>query len=215
MQKDLGKYRKSYEKSELMEDRIPDDPIALFQKWFTEIEAEGGVDESNAMTVSTIGLDGYPKARVVLLKQYNREGFIFYTNFESEKGKAIAKVPKVCLSFFWPQMERQVIIKGTAERVSEAQADAYFETRPEGSKLGAVVSDQSRVIPSRELLDKKLEELREVCRNREITRPAHWGGYLVRPVSIEFWQGRANRLHDRIRYSREAEFGWKIERLAP
>lgn len=215
MQKDLGKYRKSYEKRALMEDHIPDDPIALFQKWLTEIEAEGEVEESNAMTVSTIGLDGYPKARVVLLKQYNREGFIFYTNFESEKGKAISNIPKVCLSFFWPQMERQVIIKGTAEKVSETQSDAYFETRPEGSKLGAVVSDQSRVIPSRESLDKKLEELREVYKNREIKRPAHWGGYLVSPVSIEFWQGRTNRLHDRIRYSREAEFSWKRERLSP
>ena len=215
MQKDLGNYRKSYEKSALMEDHIPGDPIALFEKWFSEIEVANGVGEPNAMTVSTIGIDGYPKARVVLLKQFNREGFVFYTNFESEKGKAIAADAKVCLSFFWPELERQVIIKGMAQKVSEEQSDAYFNTRPEGSKLGAVVSDQSRVIPSREPLDKKLEELREFYKNKEIKRPAHWGGYLVIPVSIEFWQGRANRLHDRIRYSRAAGAGWKRERLSP
>lgn len=215
MQNDLGKYRKSYEKSALMEDCIPADPVTLFQLWFAEIEAIEGVEEPNAMTVSTLGLDGFPKARVVLLKQYSREGFVFYTNFESEKGKAIAKDSKVCLSFFWPGLERQVIIKGTAAKIPEEQADAYFETRPEGSKLGALVSDQSRVIPSREILDNKLEELRMAFKNKEVKRPDNWGGYLVRPVSMEFWQGRMNRLHDRILFSQTMHLEWKRERLAP
>jgi pyridoxamine 5'-phosphate oxidase len=215
MQKDLGKYRKAYKKSALTEDQIPADPFGLFQLWFTELEASEAVEEPNAMTVSTIGSDGYPKARVVLLKHYSREGFVFYTNYESEKGKAIAENSKVCISFFWPQMERQVIIKGTAAKVTETQSDAYFASRPEGSKLGAMASDQSTVIASREILDMKLEELRRSYRNKEIKRPGNWGGYLVGPVSMEFWQGRDNRLHDRILYSHITGLEWKRERLAP
>lgn len=215
MQKDLGNYRKNYEKSALTEATISDNPMELFQKWFYEVEASSGVDEPNAMSVATLGLDGYPKTRVVLLKQFTYEGFIFYTNYESEKGKAIAHDPKVCLSFFWPNMERQVIIKGEAEKVAENLSDGYFESRPEGSKLGAIVSAQSSVIPSREVLEDKLKQLEKEYQNREIERPSFWGGYLVRPSTIEFWQGRPNRLHDRIRYSLEADYNWKIERLAP
>lgn len=212
---DLSNYRKSYEKSELLEDFLPEDPIALFKKWFHEVEDFGAEDEVNAMTVSTIGLDGFPKARVVLLKQYTYEGFTFYTNYESEKGRAIANNPNVCLSFFWHSLERQVIVKGVAERAPENLSDGYFESRPDGSKLGAIVSDQSQVIASRSVLEDKLKQLEKDFEGKEILRPKHWGGFLVKPVEIEFWQGRPNRLHDRIRYKFQNDFSWKIERLAP
>jgi len=214
MQNDLGNYRKSYEKSALMEDSISDNPIQLFQKWFYEVEAAKGVEEPNAMTVSTIGLDGFPKNRVVLLKKYTHEGFIFYTNYTSEKGKAITANPNVCLSFFWPNMERQVIIKGKAEKISANLSDGYFESRPKGSRLGALVSDQSAVVESRKVLEDQLKVLEKEYDGKEVARPDFWGGYIVKPVSVEFWQGRPNRLHDRIRYSLIA-VDWKMERLAP
>jgi len=215
MQKDLGNYRKSYEKSELTEASIKENPLEQFQKWFYEVEASDGVDEPNAMMVSTIGLDGFPKSRVVLLKKYTYEGFIFYTNYNSEKGRAIANNPAVCLSFFWPYLERQIIIKGTAEKISENLSDGYFESRPVGSQLGAVVSNQSEVIPSREILEEELKNLEQKYQGKEIERPQNWGGYIVKPVSMEFWQGRPNRLHDRIRYTLQEDYDWKIERLAP
>jgi len=213
--KDLSNYRKSYEKSELLETNIPEDPINLFQKWFYETEEFGNLEEVNAMTVSTIGLDGFPKSRVVLLKKFNEEGFIFYTNYNSEKGKAIINNPNVCLSFFWQTMERQVIIKGIAEKTSDIVSDNYFNSRPDGSKLGAIVSSQSETIPSRDFLDNKLKELENKYEGKEIPRPNHWGGFLIRPIEVEFWQGRANRLHDRIRYKLENNYNWKIDRLSP
>jgi len=213
--KDLSNYRKSYEKSELLETNIPEDPINLFQKWFYETEEFGNIEEVNAMTVSTIGLDGFPKSRVVLLKKFNEEGFIFYTNYNSEKGKAIINNPNVCLSFFWQTMERQVIIKGIAEKTSDIVSDNYFNSRPDGSKLGAIVSSQSETIPSRDFLDNKLKELENKYEGKEIPRPNHWGGFLIRPIEVEFWQGRANRLHDRIRYKLEDNYNWKIDRLSP
>ena len=212
---DLSNYRKSYDKSELLETTIPEDPINLFNRWFHEVEDFGGVDEVNAMTVATIGLDGFPKSRVVLLKKYTFEGFIFYTNYDSEKGKAIENNPNICLSFFWHTMERQVIIKGIAEKTTTNISDGYFESRPDGSKLGAIVSNQSQVIPSRSVLEDKLKQLEKDFQGKEILRPDFWGGFLVKPVEVEFWQGRPNRLHDRIRYQLQDDFSWKIERLAP
>ena len=216
---DLSNYRKSYEKSQLIESDIPEDPINLFHKWFHETKNFGDSDASgvevNAMTVATIGVDGFPKSRVVLLKKFNEEGFIFYTNYNSEKGKAIQNNPNICISFFWHTMERQVIIKGIAEKTTEAISDAYFESRPDGSKLGAIVSSQSEVIPSREYLDAKLKKLETEYEGNPIPRPKFWGGFLVRPIEVEFWQGRPNRLHDRIRYKLQEDFNWKIDRLSP
>lgn len=213
--KDLGNYRKSYQKSELLEGELPEDPINLFNRWFHETEDFGGVEEVNAMTVASIGLDGFPKSRVVLLKKFNEEGFIFYTNYESEKGRALEVNPNVCLSFFWPTMERQVIIKGVAEKTATIVSDNYFNSRPDGSKLGAIVSPQSEVIPSRTFLEENLQQLEKEYEGQPIPRPSNWGGYLVRPVVIEFWQGRSNRLHDRIRYNLLTNLSWKIDRLAP
>ena len=215
MEKDLGDYRKSYDKQALEETQISDNPMQQFQTWFYEVEASETVDETNAMSISSIGLDGFPKTRVVLLKKYYEEGFIFYTNYDSEKGRAIAAHPEVCLSFFWPGMERQVIIKGLAERLPGEVSDNYFDSRPLGSRLGAMVSPQSKVIDSRAVLEDSLKALEAKAVNDQVKRPSHWGGYLVRPKSIEFWQGRPNRLHDRIRYTLEKDFNWTVERLAP
>lgn len=215
MQRDLGNFRKSYEKKQLTESDVPDNPLQLFRTWFHEAEASESGDEPNAMNVSTLGLDGYPKSRMVLLKGYSEDGFVFFTNYQSEKGRAIAADPRVCLSFFWHVLERQVIIKGRAEKLAENLSDGYFESRPEGSKLGAVVSDQSQVIPSREYLEDKLLSLEKEYHGKDVPRPAYWGGYLVRPVSVEFWQGRPNRLHDRLRYTLQEDWDWKLERLAP
>lgn len=215
MNTDLGNYRKSYEKQELLEENIGDNPMELFQKWFFEVDNNFDIEETNAMTISTIGLDGYPKSRVVLLKKYTYEGFIFYTNYDSEKGKAIAKNPNVCLSFFWHAAERQIIIKGKAEKVSSNLSDGYFESRPRGSQLGAVVSNQSEVIKNREELEARLKTLETKYEGQEIERPENWGGFIVKPMEFEFWQGRPNRLHDRIRYRLQDDYNWNIERLAP
>ena len=212
---DLSNYRKSYDKSELLENSIPEDPINLFNKWFHEVKDFGGLDEVNAMSVATIGIDGFPKTRVVLLKKYTFEGFIFYTNYNSEKGKAIADNPNICLSFFWNTLERQVIIKGIAEKTLTNISDGYFESRPIGSKLGAIVSNQSEVISSRAVLEDKLKRLEIDFQGKEIPRPEFWGGFLVKPIEVEFWQGRPNRLHDRIRYQLQPDFSWKIDRLSP
>ena len=215
MDNDLGNYRKSYEKNALLKKDVPDNPMELFQKWFYEIDTHFSIDEGNAMTLSTIGLDGYPKNRVVLLKKYTYEGFIFYTNYESEKGKAIEDNPHVCISFFWHSAERQIIIKGTAEKIAENLSDGYFESRPIGSQLGALASHQSEVIGNRMMLDDKLKNLEEKYQGKEIPRPKYWGGYIVKPIEMEFWQGRPNRMHDRIRYQLQEDYNWKIDRLQP
>lgn len=213
---DLGDYRKSYEKNVLLESDVDENPMMQFRKWFYEVEDFGGVDEVNAMTVSTIGLDGFPKSRVVLLKSYDENGFVFYTNYDSEKGKAILANPHICLSFFWASMERQVIIKGIATKATDVQSDNYFYSRPLGSQLGAIVSNQSEVIPSHDVLEQAIVTLEKEAEGKEVKRPDNWGGFVISPVSMEFWQGRPNRLHDRIRYTlTEDQLDWKIERLAP
>ncbi|MDO6676490.1 pyridoxamine 5'-phosphate oxidase [Tenacibaculum sp. 1_MG-2023] len=215
MAHDLSDYRKSYEKRELLENNCPENPIELFRDWFLAADESEMVDEANAMTIASIGLDGYPKSRVVLLKKYTWEGFIFYTNYNSEKGKAILNNNHVCLSFFWAGLEQQIIIKGKAEKLADNLSDGYFESRPDGSKLGAWASNQSEVVTSRNELDNILASFEKKFENQEIPRPKHWGGFLVKPVSVEFWQGRPNRMHDRIRYTLQKDFSWKLERLAP
>lgn len=215
MAHDLSDYRKSYEKRELLENNCPENPIELFRDWFFTADESEMVDEANAMTIASIGLDGFPKSRVVLLKKYTWEGFIFYTNYNSEKGKAILNNNHVCLSFFWSGLEQQIIIKGKAEKLAENLSDGYFESRPDGSKLGAWASNQSEVVTSRNELDNNLASFEKKFENQEIPRPKHWGGFLVKPVSVEFWQGRPNRMHDRIRYTLQKDFSWKLERLAP
>lgn len=215
MEKDLSNYRRSYEKGELHLKELPENPIELFQKWFLEVDGFFTKIEANAMTLSTIGLDGYPKSRVVLLKKITEEGFIFYSNYNSEKGKAIEQNKNVCISFFWHEAERQVIIKGKVEKTSGKISDAYFSSRPRGSQLGALASNQSDVITSRAYLENKLLDLEEAYKDKEIPRPANWGGYIVKPIAIEFWQGRANRLHDRILYLQQSNSNWKTNRLSP
>lgn len=215
MEKDLSHYRKSYEKNPLLRENVPENPMELFQSWFYEADAENGIEEANVMSLSTLGLDGYPKTRIVLLKRFTWEGFVFFSNYNSEKGRAIEKNPRVSLNFFWHSLERQIVIKGQAEKLPENLSDGYFDTRPDGSKLGAWASDQSEEIESREALDQKLSEMKKRFLNKEIPRPPHWGGYLVRPESMEFWQGRPNRMHDRIRYVLQEDYDWKISRLQP
>ncbi|MEI6865861.1 pyridoxamine 5'-phosphate oxidase [Flavicella sp.] len=215
MYKDLSDYRKVYIKKELLKKDLPENPLELFQTWLYEVENSNNSGEHNAMTLSTIGIDGFPKSRIVLLKKITWEGFIFYTNYTSEKGKAIDVNSNVCLSFFWQNMEQQIIIKGKAEKIAENLSDGYFESRPEGSKLGAWASNQSEIVKSKNDLDSNLKKFEEQFENKEIPRPKHWGGYVIKPQSIEFWQGRPNRMHDRIRYDLQKDFSWKVDRLAP
>lgn len=215
MKEDLSFHRKSYEKLSMNFDNLKDNPIEQFRDWFLTAENCDGVDEANAMVVTTIGLDGFPRARVVLLKRYTDEGFIFYTNYNSQKGQSILANPKVSLSFFWPYLEQQIIIKGIAEKTSENTSDGYFETRPRGSQIGAWVSQQSSVIDEHAKLEEEVTALELKFEGKEIPRPLHWGGFLVKPIEIEFWQGRPNRLHDRVRYVLQEDFDWKKERLAP
>ncbi len=211
----LHDHRKVYEKSQLLETEIRDNPMEQFRNWFLDAEENAHGWEANAMSVSTLEDDGCPRTRMVLLKSYNWEGFIFYTNYNSRKGKAIENNHKACLHFFWPFLERQIIIKANLEKVSENISDGYFHSRPRGSQLGAVVSPQSSVIPDRNFLENKLKDLEVEYEGKEIPRPENWGGFLAKPYEIEFWQGRPNRLHDRILYSLQEDYDWKIERLAP
>jgi len=207
--------RKVYEKFQLLEDFIKENPIEQFRDWFLEAEENPGISEANAMSVSTVENDGCPRTRMVLLKAYTWEGFVFYTNYKSRKGKAIESNGKACLHFFWPALERQIIIKADLEKLPENLSDGYFHSRPKGSQLGAVVSPQSEIVPDRRFLEDKLRRLEVEYQNKEVPRPENWGGYLAKPYEIEFWQGRPNRLHDRIIYELQEDYNWKISRLAP
>lgn len=206
--------RKIYEKSQLIETEIKENPIEQFRDWFLDASGNPSISEANAMAVSTLEEDGCPRTRMVLLKEYTYEGFIFYTNYDSRKGKAIEKTHKACLHFFWPGLERQIIIKANLEKIAENLSDGYFHSRPKGSQLGAAVSPQSQEIPNRQFLEEKLKVLEQEYEDKEVPRPENWGGYIAKPYEIEFWQGRPNRLHDRIIYTLE-DIDWKISRLAP
>ena len=215
MTEDLSNYRRSYDKFELSKSDVDKNPFKQFQKWFREIDNTFEDVEANAMTLTTIGLDGFPKGRVVLLKSISKEGLVFYTNYNSEKGQSIEGNPKVCLSFFWEKAERQVIIKGVAEKTSAEMSDAYFQSRPRESRLGAWASNQSEVIENAQVLNEKMKALEQEFQDSHVPRPDYWGGYIVKPIEFEFWQGRPSRLHDRIRYTQQPSGNWTIERLAP
>ena len=214
MARTLSEMRLTYDKGELDDDRILPHPMSQFERWFAEVRSTD-VQEANAMIVSTVDATGHPSARTVLLKAFDESGFVFYTNYESQKGREISGNPAVALTFYWPTLERQVRVSGTAERVSAEQSDAYFSSRPPGSQLSAIISPQSSVIPDRSFLTVRLAEA--TARHDDVqslARPANWGGYRVTPHTIEFWQGRPDRLHDRIRYSQK-NGQWIAERLAP
>ena len=209
---DLQKLRKEYTRAGLHESDA--DPIEQFRKWFDEALA-ANLHEPNAMTLATATLEGHPSARVVLLKGYDERGFVFYTNYESRKGREVEENPRCALVFYWGELERQVRIQGRASRVPEEESDAYYASRPRGSRLGAWASDQTRPTRDRTTLEERLRELEAEYEGREIPRPPFWGGYRVEPEEIEFWQGRENRLHDRLLYRRSKDGGWRIERLQP
>lgn len=210
----IADLRQEYAKHELDAEHVSDDPIEQFRTWFDEaVEAE--VEEPNAMTLATASADGRPSARVVLLKGLDERGFIFYSNYDSQKGTQIAQNPSAALVFWWEPLERQVRIEGTVETLSGDESTAYYHSRPRGSQLGAWASPQSHVIESRDVLTDKLQELEDrFDGEEEIPKPPNWGGYVVRPTEVEFWQGRPNRLHDRLRFRRDDD-GWTLERLAP
>lgn len=218
MQRDLQNLRKNYSKGALVEDNVPDNPYTLFDEWFSEAKSHMSVDEVNAMSLTTLGIDGFPKSRIVLLKEVEKGCFIFYSNYTSEKAKSMKLHPKVSIHFFWPALERQIIIKGIVSKVSRDKSLSYFQTRPRGSQLGAWASDQSAVVNSRAALEEQLENYDSKFKNRDIPLPDHWGGYSISPISFEFWQGRPNRLHDRFLYTLDNsinENNWSNNRLAP
>ncbi len=214
MERDFRHLRKSYDTNSLDESQIPESPLTLFNQWFDEVSKSDGVAEVNAMTLSTVDTTGAIKGRVVLLKELATEGFVFYTNYNSDKCKALFAHPKVSLSFFWPSLERQVIVSGVASKVAPEVSDVYFASRPVGSQLGAHISPQSEPIASRDVLEARQDVLKKQFEGKEIPRPTHWGGIVVAPIEIEFWQGRPNRLHDRIVYTKLDSL-WRVVRKAP
>jgi pyridoxamine 5'-phosphate oxidase len=214
MNPSIADLRKDYSSQTLWETDIEPNPIDQFQKWWTEA-VNSQIDEVNAMTLATASSDGMPSARIMLLKGFDKNGFVFFTNYKSYKAMHLEENPKACLVFFWKELERQVRITGLVKRVSEKDSDEYFLSRPSGSQIGAWTSSQSQVIESREWLENRYLQLTEEYKQKKLKRPPHWGGYVVTPVIIEFWQGRPSRLHDRIQYSLEEDGSWKIERLSP
>jgi len=206
--------RTEYHRGELTEEAAGDDPYSLFRRWFEEAVAGGGRDP-NAMSLATVDAAGQPSVRIVLCKEYDSRGFVFYTNFSSRKGQELATNPQASLLFYWAELERQVRISGRVEKVADADADLYFGQRPRGARIGAWASPQSQPIPGRGLLEERTAEMEQRFEGQaDPPRPAHWGGYRVVPAMIEFWQGRPSRLHDRLVYTRHLS-GWERTRLAP
>lgn len=212
-QPSIADLRQNYTRQQLLETNVDPNPLKQFQTWFDQAQS-ANILEPNAMTLATASKEGIPAARIVLLKGVDDRGFTFYTNYESRKGQELAANPQAVLVFWWEPLERQVRIEGSVEKVSAQETEEYFHSRPRGSQLGALASPQSQVITSREVLENRLEDFTRAYQDQEIPRPDHWGGYRVVPHTIEFWQGRPNRLHDRLRYCLEQN-QWMIERLAP
>lgn len=214
MDKPLGHLRRDYLLQALTEEEAPEDPCTLFDAWFDDA-LRANLDEPNAMTLATVDAEGQPSGRVVLLKGIERGGLIFYTNYNSRKGRDLDVNPRAAACFYWGPLERQVRIEGVVEKIDAEASDVYFASRPRESRLGAVVSDQSEVIHSRDMLEQRLRELEAQYATCPIPRPPNWGGYRLKPTRIEFWQGRASRLHDRLEYRRRDGGGWDRVRLAP
>lgn len=214
MDTSVADLRKEYTLQGLSETEARPNPFEQFKIWFNQALA-AQLPEPNAMTIATATSDGKPSARMVLLKDYDERGFVFYTNYDSHKGQQLIRNPWGAIAFLWVELERQVRIEGRVEKVSAAESDEYFHSRPKGSQLGAWASNQSQVVESRQVLERRLEQLKEEYDNKEIPRPPHWGGFRVIPDEIEFWQGRPNRLHDRLLYRRGEGGSWKIQRLSP
>ena len=210
--KDLSDFRISYDKLSLIEQQLPKEPIKLFQIWFEELCKSNSVLEPNAMTLSTVGNENKPRNRVVLLKKFSEKGFVFYTNYKSKKGIDINNNPNVSISFFWPSFERQVIVEGICSKITNKESDKYFYSRPIESQIGAIISDQSSEIPNRDYIENKFDSFKSD--KTEILRPLNWGGYIINPINVEFWQGRKNRLHDRILYYKN-DNSWLFKRLSP
>lgn len=209
----INTLRHDFAKQTLDEKEVHSSPIAQFETWFKEA-VDAKVNEPNAMTVSTATKEGKPSARILLLRNFSEEGFVYYTNYTSRKGRELTENPYCALLFFWPELERQVRIEGRIQQQTAEESEIYFNTRPRSSKLGAWTSEQSKVIANREVLNDLYSKLSEKYPNENVPRPPHWGGYLLKPATVEFWQGRPSRLHDRILYTSEND-SWKIERLAP
>jgi len=214
MDEKIAEIRNEYSHKSLVESEIDADPIKQFNTWWQDA-LEAKIAEVNAMTLATASSDGMPSARTVLLKGFSEKGFVFFTNYNSYKGQQIAENPKACLVFFWRELERQVRITGLIEKTSAEENDSYFQSRPKASQVSAIASPQSQVIENRQWLDDRYKKLLEQLDQTHIQRPEHWGGFVVKPVIIEFWQGRPGRLHDRIQYTIFEDGSWKIERLAP
>jgi len=210
----IADIRKDYQLQSLLEKDIEKNPINQFSTWWNQA-IESQIDEVNAMTLATVDANHKPSARIVLLKEFNENGFVFFTNYNSKKGLDMLSNKNVALVFFWKELERQVRIEGKVEKVSGDISDTYFNSRPEMSRIGAWASPQSTVIPSREILETNFQQYQTEFEKKEINRPQHWGGYIVKPELIEFWQGRSSRLHDRIVYGKDGDNEWKINRLAP
>lgn len=213
-EKKISEIRVNYSKKSLLENDVAVNPIEQFDIWWKEA-IDSDILEVNAMTLATASVDGIPSARIVLLKGFSQKGFVFFTNYESFKAQQLLDNPKACLVFFWKELERQVRITGLVDKVSAAESDVYFQSRPETSRIGAVTSPQSRVIDNRQWLDDQYKHQLEQLSGKTINRPAYWGGFIIRPVIIEFWQGRPSRLHDRLQYTLQENSEWKLERLAP
>jgi pyridoxamine 5'-phosphate oxidase len=210
----IADLRRDYNRDGLNEADADPDPIRQFSAWLRQALA-GQVPEPNAMTLATVGPDGRPSARIVLLRAFDAAGFVFHTNYESRKGRELTANPQAALVFYWAEMERQVRVEGTVARISEAESDDYFRSRPAGSRLSAWASRQSEPVADRAVLERRMAELAREHQGREVPRPPFWGGLRLRPDVIEFWQGRPNRLHDRLCYTRVPPVEWKIERLSP